>query len=123
MLPRAGLPVKLALVGLILVCGLAAWVVVGSGGVLAQDEPDQPNGEEPLPRPDGPPPSPTTPDGPRTTPQPTPPPPSPPTPPPNRGTLMEAGGPEDGPVPKMPNGGCPKEFPIEKDGGCYVVAR
>lgn len=33
--------------------------------------------------------------------------------------LMEAGGPDDGPAPKMPNGGCPDEFPSEKDDGCY----
>jgi hypothetical protein len=36
------------------------------------------------------------------------------------GSLMESGGPEDGgPVPPMPGGGCPEEFPAEKDGGCY----
>ncbi len=33
--------------------------------------------------------------------------------------LMEAGGPEDGPAPKMPNGGCPGEFPVERGDGCY----
>ncbi|MDP9424988.1 MAG: hypothetical protein M3P37_02875, partial [Actinomycetota bacterium] len=35
------------------------------------------------------------------------------------GGLMEAGGPEYGPVPTMPGGGCPTEYPILKDGGCY----
>ena len=35
------------------------------------------------------------------------------------GDLMEAGGPEDGPVPTMPVGGCPAEYPVEKDRGCY----
>lgn len=33
--------------------------------------------------------------------------------------LMEAGGPENGPAPKMPGGGCPGEFPVEKAEGCY----
>ena len=33
--------------------------------------------------------------------------------------LMEAGGPEDGPAPKMPGGGCPEEFPVERGDGCY----
>lgn len=35
------------------------------------------------------------------------------------GTLLEAGGPESGPVPLMPDGGCPEEFPTEKDGACH----
>ncbi len=34
-------------------------------------------------------------------------------------TLMEAGGPEDGPAPKMPGGGCPPQFPIKQEDGCY----
>ena len=34
-------------------------------------------------------------------------------------TLMEAGGPDAGPAPKMPGGGCPPEFPVDRDGGCY----
>lgn len=33
--------------------------------------------------------------------------------------LMEAGGPNDGPAPKIPNGGCPDEFPVERGDGCY----
>ncbi len=33
--------------------------------------------------------------------------------------LMEAGGPNDGPAPKMPNGGCPDEFPVERGDSCY----
>jgi hypothetical protein len=37
------------------------------------------------------------------------------------GTLLEAGGPETGPVPTMPGGGCPDEFPTEKDGACYAA--
>ena len=35
------------------------------------------------------------------------------------GQLMNAGGPADGPVPVMPGGGCPTEFPVEKDEACY----
>ncbi|MBA3473336.1 MAG: hypothetical protein H0T57_08965 [Rubrobacter sp.] len=35
------------------------------------------------------------------------------------GQLMNAGGPADGPVPVMPGGGCPAEFPTERDGACY----
>ena len=34
--------------------------------------------------------------------------------------LFTSGGPEDGPVPPMPGGGCPSEYPVEKDDGCYV---
>ncbi len=33
--------------------------------------------------------------------------------------LLEAGGPMDGPVPAMPGGGCPKEYPVERDGACH----
>jgi hypothetical protein len=36
------------------------------------------------------------------------------------GELMEAGGPSAGPVPAMPDGGCPKEFPVARDGGCWA---
>ena len=34
-------------------------------------------------------------------------------------SLLEAGGPGDGPVPPIPNGGCPKEFPLQKGEACY----
>ena len=33
--------------------------------------------------------------------------------------LFESGGPEDGPVPTMPGGGCPEQFPVERDGACW----
>lgn len=36
------------------------------------------------------------------------------------GDLMNAGGPATGPVPMMPGGGCPEEFPVERDEGCFV---
>ncbi len=35
--------------------------------------------------------------------------------------LMEAGGPNAGPAPKMPNGGCPDEFPVERGGSCFSI--
>lgn len=34
--------------------------------------------------------------------------------------LMESGGPEDGPVPQLPSGGCPDEFPVDKDDACFA---
>lgn len=34
------------------------------------------------------------------------------------GQLMNAGGPAEGPISLMP-GGCPAEFPTERDGACY----
>jgi hypothetical protein len=36
-----------------------------------------------------------------------------------RGNLLDAGGPSSGPLPLMPSGGCPREFPIKRDGACY----
>ncbi len=39
-----------------------------------------------------------------------------------RGDLLEAGGPTEGPVPNLPDGGCPTEFPIERQGACYVAS-
>ena len=35
------------------------------------------------------------------------------------GNLLDAGGPSSGPLPLMSNGGCPREFPIKRDGACY----
>lgn len=35
------------------------------------------------------------------------------------GQLMNPGGPADGSIPLMPGGGCPAEFPTERDGACY----
>jgi hypothetical protein len=37
----------------------------------------------------------------------------------SRQSLLEAGGPGNGPVPPMPNGGCPKEFPLQKGKACH----
>jgi hypothetical protein len=37
--------------------------------------------------------------------------------------LLEAGGPENGPVPLMPDGGCPKEYPIKRADACYTQNR
>ena len=44
--------------------------------------------------------------------------PAPSSPPPSD-DLMESGGPKFGPVPLMPDGGCMKEYPIKRKGGCY----
>jgi micrococcal nuclease len=61
-----------------------------------------------------------------TTPEPTPPrpipeptTPAPPPPPPPDRTVLDSGGPENGPVPLMPGGGCPVEYPHERDDLCY----
>ena len=37
----------------------------------------------------------------------------------NDDDLFRSGGPADGPVPLMPDGGCPAEFPVKRDGACY----
>jgi hypothetical protein len=37
----------------------------------------------------------------------------------SRESLLEAGGPGDGPVPPIPNGGCPKEFPLQQGKACH----
>jgi hypothetical protein len=42
-----------------------------------------------------------------------------PTPQPNP-DLFDAGGPTVGPVPLMPDGGCPKEYPIKRADACYT---
>jgi hypothetical protein len=41
-----------------------------------------------------------------------------PTPQPPR-DLFNAGSPTNGPVPLIPDGGCPKEFPVKHNGRCY----
>ncbi len=38
----------------------------------------------------------------------------------NTTPLMQSGGPEEGPVPPLPSGGCPDEFPVDKDGACFA---
>jgi hypothetical protein len=42
-----------------------------------------------------------------------------PTPTPNPGELMNAGGASEGPAPLMPNGECPKEYPIQRGDACF----
>lgn len=64
-----------------------------------------PTPQPPTPQPPPPPPRPQ--------PSPLPSPSSPPAPP------FNAGGPQDGPVPLMPDGVCPKEFPVKRGGACY----
>jgi hypothetical protein len=34
--------------------------------------------------------------------------------------LFESGGPTSGPLPLMPNGGCPREFPVQRGQACYA---
>ena len=55
-----------------------------------------------------------------TTPKPTPPPNPAPQPNPD---LFDAGGPTIGPAPLMPDGGCPKEYPIKRADACYTESR
>src|SRR5215212_9357990 len=76
-----------------------------------------PQGTTPAPEPP-PAPQPQPPPSPKPQPTPTPRTPAPqpePAPPP---PLMKAGGPQRGPVPVMPNGTCPKEFPVKQGGTC-----
>ena len=50
--------------------------------------------------------------------------PTPPPPPDDPAPLMKAGGPTQGPVPLMPRGGgCPKEFPYQRDNACYALSQ
>jgi hypothetical protein len=34
--------------------------------------------------------------------------------------LFDSGGPTSGPLPLMPNGGCPREFPVQRGKACYA---
>lgn len=121
-----GLSIKLAILGLVAICCLAALVLFGPGGmVLAQV------GAQSKDEPGNDPPSSSSSPGKSRPPSGNPPPSSPPQQKPggltdaggqpNPGTLMEAGGPMDGPLPKMPGGDCPEEFPVEKGEGCYAA--
>jgi hypothetical protein len=64
-----------------------------------------------------PPPQKTTPPAPPTRPAP----PPPPRPTPAPAPPFNAGGAEAGPVPLMPNGSCPKEFPVKQGRACYAA--
>ena len=81
-----------------------------------------PQGTTPAPEPPPTPtPQPQPPPSPKPQPTPTPRTPAPqpePAPPP---PLMKAGGPQRGPVPVMPNGTCPKEFPVKQGGTCEAL--
>jgi hypothetical protein len=37
------------------------------------------------------------------------------------GNLLDSGGPTTGPLPLMPNGGCPREFPVQRGQACYAL--
>jgi hypothetical protein len=64
--------------------------------------------------------SPTATASPSPTPEPTPPPNPAPQPNPD---LFDAGGPTVGPAPLMPDGSCPKEYPIKRADACYTESR
>lgn len=36
-----------------------------------------------------------------------------------KGPELKSGGSSGGPVPRMPNGGCPREYPVERGEGCF----
>jgi hypothetical protein len=57
--------------------------------------------------------------GPTTIPEPTSSPPPTTTSPSPEPTILNSGGPKHGPVPLMPDGRCPAEYPVERDGLCY----
>lgn len=139
MLRSGGLQAKLAIAVFIAVCGLvAAWALIGFGEtILAQDNEQngpiiEKNGGDDIGDGDNQPDQTSPNDSPSANPsrssppggsdRPSPPPSPPPPPSPDRGTLMDAGGSSEGPMPKMPGGGCPEEFPVEKEKGCYSVA-
>ena len=48
--------------------------------------------------------------------------PDPPSPKPKKPKrdLFDSGGPTSGPLPLMPNGGCPREFPVQRGKACYA---
>jgi hypothetical protein len=41
----------------------------------------------------------------------------------SKGNLFDSGGPTVGPAPLMPDGGCPKEYPIKRADACYTESR
>lgn len=100
---------NLALLGLVLVTvTLLMWLVLKPESQAQEPQPkdqpqDQPKGQAKGQQPKDQPPQP----------------PQPPQPQPDSGTLFEAGGATSGPAPLMPNGSCPAEFPIMRDGACY----
>jgi len=40
-----------------------------------------------------------------------------------KGNLFDSGGPTVGPAPLMPDGGCPREYPIKRADACYTESR
>lgn len=101
--------------------------IVSTAHAQDQDEPiDERDPDEPGPPSEQPkaPGEPTSPGGqPKSNPTPPPPPPPRPTPPPApappQGELFKAGGSSAGPVPKLPGGGCPKEYPEQQGDACF----
>lgn len=95
---------------------------IGSGecgaGEATQAQTSQPPQQQSEPAPTQRPTPPPTPN--QSAPAPTPSPTPLPTLNPRDGSLMKAGGPKAGSVPLMPNGSCPKEFPIQQGKACYT---
>ena len=91
------------------VCAVLAWALISQvTWVGAQEEPTPPT-PTPFPLP---PPAPKK--------EPTPPTPTP-FPLPSPTPSLKAGGPKAGPVPLMPNGRCPKEFPVQSGKACSTL--
>lgn len=93
-----------------------------------QEQPEQEDSQKteptssPPPPPPSPPPQPTPQPPPQPAPQPSPSPRPNPPPTPAPAPPFKAGGTQSGPVPLMPNGSCPKEFPVEKSKACYPIS-
>jgi hypothetical protein len=86
----------------------------GEQGVACEDLPHRPGGPVTTPEPTSSPPPITTSPPPITT--------SPPpttTSPPPEPTILDGGGPENGTAPLMPDGSCPVEYPVKRDGLCH----
>jgi hypothetical protein len=88
----------------------------GEGGSSPKTSPSPPPKTNPSPPPR---PSPARTPNPAPAPRPTPPPQPSPAPPPDSGTLFKAGGSTTGALPLMPNGSCPKEYPVKQGKACY----
>ena len=76
-------------------------------GIACEELPSRPGDPVPPPEPPTSPP-PTTTSPPPTT-----------TSPPPEPTILDGGGPENGTAPLMPDGSCPVEYPVKRDGLCH----
>ena len=144
---NGGMPAKLVMMVFIAICAIAAlWAFVGYSGIVLAQQPGGSSGansqqdddtsddtgddiidggeDQPPDQPGGAstngsrPPSVSSSSSSRGPSSPS----SPPSPSQSPGTLMQAGGAIKGPVPEMPGDGCPAEFPLEKERGCYPAS-